>query len=93
MNTAYVHSSFTPINADVQKYHAKLKAERDLYEAIDLLNTLMTGITGGKKFRMVDENEVVLVDIHTNQTIRSMQRDEVFAISNSLKKLLDCQMH
>ena len=93
MYTASTHPNSIPINADVERYHARLKAERDLYEAIDLLNTLMSGVNLFQKFRMVDENEVVLVDIKTNHTIRAMSRGEVFAISNSLKKLLDCQMH
>ena len=93
MYTASIQSTPIPINSDVEKYHAKLKAERDLYEAIDLLNTLMSGVSSFQKFRMVDENQVVLVDIKTNDIIRSMGRDEVFVISNSLKKLLDCQMH
>ena len=93
MYTASIQPTPIPINSDVEKYHAKLKAERDLYEAIDLLNTLMSGVSSFQKFRMVDENQVVLVDIKTNDIIRSMGRDEVFVISNSLKKLLDCQMH
>ena len=93
MYTASIATSPVPINIDVQKYHAKLRAERDLYEAIDLLNSLMTGIRRAKKFRMVDENEVELVDIETNERIRLMHRDEVFAISGSLQKLLDYQTH
>ena len=63
MNTASVQSSSISINADLERYQERRKAERELYGAIDLLNTLMSGINLIQKFRMVDENQAVLVDI------------------------------
>jgi|GEM_PF-2859286 len=86
MYTASVQSSSISMNPDLERYQERRKAERELYGAIDLLNTLMSGINLIQKFRMVDENQAVLVDIKTNDIIRSMSREEVLVISNSLKK-------
>ena len=91
---AYEESNFENVYEEIEQYYSKLKAERDLYEAIDMLNSVMDGVSKVNKLKMGELfDEVLLVNITDNSIIRIMQRDEVLAIFNSLKKLLDLQMH
>ncbi len=84
----------SPAHADIEQYYSKLKAERELYEAIDTLNSIMHGATKNMKLKMGElVNEVFLVNIKDNSIVRTLQKDEILAIHTSLKRLLDLNIH
>ena len=70
-------SNFDEADEEIEFFYKKLKSERDFNEAIDILNHLLGGGAATQIFRMVNENEVVLVHIANDEVIRKMQKDEI----------------
>ena len=91
---AYEQSSLNSADANMEQYFRKLKAERELYEAIDTLNSTMYGVTKNMRLKMGELlNEVFLVNVQDNSILRILQKDEVLAIHTTLKRLLDLNIH
>ena len=91
---AYEESTLDSACTDIEKYYSKRKAERDLYEAIDILNSVMQGPNKYLKLKMGEAfNEVLLIDTSDNSVARILLKDEILAIHASLKRLLDSHIH
>ena len=90
----YEKSTLDSACADIEQYCGKHKAQRELYEAIDTLNSVMQGPNKYLKLKMGKEfNEVLLVDTRDNCVVRILLKDEILAIHASLKRLFDSQIH
>ena len=91
---AYEESTLDSACDEIEQYCRKHKAQRDLYEAIDTLNSVMKGANKYLKLKMGEVfNEVLLVDTSDNSVVRILLKDEILAIHASLKRLLNSHIH
>ena len=91
---AYEESTLENVYESMEQYFSKREAQRDLYEAMDTLNSVTYEVGINLKLKMGEVlHEVLLVDIESNTIVRTIHRDEIMTIFNSLKRLLDLKVH
>jgi len=91
---AYEESTLENVDESIEQCFSKREAQCDLYEAMDTLNSVTYEVGINLKLKMGEVlHEVLLVDIESNTVVRTIHRDEIMTIFNSLKRLLDLKVY
>ena len=78
---------------NIRNYYSDQSSRRDLVEAVEVLNQLLTPQMEVLQFKLGEiTNEVILVDLKNNRIIRTVPTSEVLSIARSLTKLNDMSM-